>query len=382
MLELTAQQRDIRQAAREFAEGEFVDIAAEHDERGIFPWEVWKKACEAGFVGAFIQEKHEGAGLGMLECALILEEFWRVDPGCGNVFLATLGAEFIQDFGSEDQMSLYLPPLTKAEGIIGTVPGEDYIHDSYNFHKLDDSNYVLNGRSKFVVNGTIADHVVLIAEDRQTHGRGRGQFSTFIIDKKLKGVKTIEFSDRLGVRASDLGEVRLEDVRVPPANLVGSEGHGLVQFEAFLDRLCIYNSAQAIGASQGCLERAVKYSKQRVQFGHPIGWFQMIQFKIAEMATRIEAARSMCHHAARQFDHGRKDRKTLSMASWFSRETSSVAAAETLQIHGGYGYMNELDIQRFYRDVQFVEFFGASREREKLRVAEELLGRTTTSGKS
>jgi alkylation response protein AidB-like acyl-CoA dehydrogenase len=378
MLELTAQQRDIRQAAREFAEGEFSDIAAEHDEQGTFPFEVWKKGCESGFIGAIIPEKYDGAGLGMLECALIVEEFWRVDPGCGNVFLATLGSEFIQDFGSENQKKLYLPPLTKAKAIMGTVPGEDYIHDGFNFHKPGQNGYVLNGISKFMVNGTIADHLVIIAESHQAHSKGNGQFSTFVIDKKLKGVKTIEFSDRLGVRASDICSVRLEDVSVSPANLVGNEGQGLVQFEAFLDRLCVYNSAQAIGASQGCLERAVKYSKQRVQFGHAIGWFQMIQFKIAEMATRIEAARSICYHAARQFDRGRKDRKALSMGSWFSRETSSIAAAETLQIHGGYGYMNELDIQRFYRDVQFVEFFGASREREKLRVAEELLGKTTT----
>ncbi|OPY62502.1 MAG: Acyl-CoA dehydrogenase [Syntrophorhabdaceae bacterium PtaU1.Bin034] len=153
------------------------------------------------------------------------------------------------------------------------------------------------------------------------------------------------------------------------------EGQGLEQFDAFLDKLRIYNSAQAIGISQGCLEKAVKYSRQRVQFGHPIGWFQMVQFKIAEMATKIEAARNLCYKAAWECDHGRKDRKVLSMASWFAREAAGVVTAEALQIHGGYGYMMELDIQRFYRDIQFLEFFGASRETEKMRVAGELTGK-------
>lgn len=380
MVELTAQQRDIRGAAREFAEGEFPDIAAEHDEKGTFPYDVWKKGCEAGFIGSFIQEKYEGAGLGMLECALILEEFWRVDPGCGNVFLATLGAEFIQDFGNEEQKKSYLSPLTKAKSIVGTVAGEDYIHNSFRYRKRGEKDYVLNGSSKFVINGTIADHLVIVAEKEQAQSEEKSRFSTFVIDRNREGVNTVELSDKLGVRASDICKVILVDVSVFPEELIGREGEGMGHFEAFLDRLCVYNSAQAIGASQGCLERSAKYSKQRVQFGHPIGWFQMTQFKIAEMATRIEAARSICYQAARQFDRGRIDRKALSMASWFSRETSSMAAAETLQIHGGYGYMNEMDIQRFYRDVQFLEFFGASREREKLRVAEELLGKTTTCG--
>jgi len=379
MVELTAEQKDIRTAAREFAEGEFPDMAAEHDEKETFPYDIWKKGCESGFVGGFIQEKYGGAGLGLLECALILEEFWRVDPGCGNVFLAPLGGELIQDFGSEEQKKKYLSPLTKAKAILGTVPGEEHIQNSFRYRKVGEKEFLLNGSCRFVINGTIADHLVIPAESLPMHGEGRGRFSTFVIGRDWKGVNAFEYPDKLGVRASNICRVVLENVVVSSESLIGVEGQGMVHFQEFLDRLCVYNSAQAIGASQGCLERASKYSKQRSQFGHPIGWFQMTQFKIAEMATRIEAARSMCLHAARQLDRGRGERRTLSMASWFSRETSSLAAAEALQIHGGYGYMKELDIQRFYRDVQFLEFFGSSRERDKLRVAEEVLGRTTTS---
>ncbi len=375
MFELTDEQKDIRQAAREFAEGEFTDIAAEHDEAETFPFAVWKKACESGFIGAFIEEKYEGAGFGMLEYALILEEFWRVDPGCGNMLLSALGAEFIQDYGTEEQKRTYLVPLAKGEAMIGTVPAEDYIHDAFHYVKHGENEFVLNGLVRFVMNGTRANNLVVVARKQEPDGKAKGKFSTFVIDKNLDGVKTKEFSDKLGVRASAICSVDLENVTISSENLVGKEGHGLAQFETFLDRLCIYNSAQAVGAAQGCLERAVKYSRQRVQFGHPIGWFQQIQFKIGEMATRIEAARNLYYKAADLFDRGKKDRRMISMASWFSRETSSMAAAETLQIHGGYGYMKEMDIERFYRDVQFLEFFGPYREKEKIRVAADLLGK-------
>jgi alkylation response protein AidB-like acyl-CoA dehydrogenase len=217
----------------------------------------------------------------------------------------------------------------------------------------------------------------LLIPGRRSSGSppGDGGVSAFVIKNGQQGVKTIRLSDKLGVRASDISEVILEDVRISRKNMVGTEGLGSEQFNTFLDRVRIYNSAQAIGASQGCLERAVKYSRERVQFGHPIGWFQMIQFKIAEMATRIEAARHLCHQAAWQFDHGTTDRKLRSMASWFSKEVAVHVTSEALQIHGGYGYMKDLDIERFYRDVQSLEFFGSSREREKIVIAGALLGK-------
>jgi len=373
MFELTDEQRDLRRAARKFAEKEFTNIAVEHDEKEMFPVGAWKKACASGFVGAFIDEKYEGAGFGMLECALILEEFWRVDPGCGNVLLTALGAEFIHEYGSEEQKGTYLPPLIKAETIIGAVADENCLHDGFHYEERG-GQYVIGGSSRFVVNGANANHLVMTAGRQGSGGENGNLFTTFIVDRKLRGVGTMDFSDKLGVRASDICGIRMEDVVVSSASIVGTEGQGLVQFESFLDRLRIYNSAQAIGAAQGCLERAVKYSTEREQFGHPIGWFQQVQFKIGEMATRIEAARNLCYKAADQFDHGKRDRRSLSMASWFSRETSSMAAAETLQIHGGYGYMKEYDVERFYRDVQFLEFFGSPRELEKIRVATDMMG--------
>jgi alkylation response protein AidB-like acyl-CoA dehydrogenase len=375
MFELTEEQRDIRKAAREFAEGEFPDIASECDANEAFPVDLWKKAGGLGFIGIFIEEQYGGAGLGVLEYAILLEEFWRVDPGCGNILFSTLGSELIQQYGNEEQKKEYLRPLTKGKAIIGTIVSENYIKN--NFHYVRNSNgneYLINGSNKFIFNGTNANDLVIFGQRNPKNSSGVGELSTFIIEKRKKGVKTVKLSDKLGIRASDISEVILEDVRISSRDIVGIEGEGLEQFNTFLDRLRIYNSAQAIGASQGCLEKALKYSRERVQFGHPIGWFQMIQFKIAEMATRIEAARNLCYKSAWDFNHGGKDPKIHSMASWFSRETAISVTSEALQIHGGYGYMKDLDIERFYRDVQSLELFGTSREREKIGIAKKILG--------
>jgi alkylation response protein AidB-like acyl-CoA dehydrogenase len=375
MFELTDEQRDIRKAAREFAEGEFPDIASECDVNEYFPVDLWKKAGELGFIGIFIEEQYGGAGLGALEYAILLEEFWRVDPGCGNILFSTLGSELIQQYGNEEQKKEYLRPLTKGKTIIGTIVSEDYLNNSFNCIRNNNGNeYLLNGSNKFIFNGTNANDLVIFGQRNPNNSSGVVEFSTFIIEKSQKGVKTIKLSDKLGIRASDISELILEDVRVSSRNIVGREGEGLEQFNTFLNRLRIYNSAQAIGASQGCLEKAIKYSRERVQFGHPIGWFQMIQFKIAEMATRVEAARNLCYKSAWDFDHGGTDPKIHSMASWFSRETAISVTSEALQIHGGYGYMKDLNIERFYRDVQSLELFGASREREKIGIAKEILG--------
>jgi alkylation response protein AidB-like acyl-CoA dehydrogenase len=375
MFKLTDEQRDIKKAAREFAEGEFPDIASECDINETFPVDLWKKACEFGFIGVSIEEQYGGAGLGILEYALILEEFWRVDPGCGNILFSTLGSELIQQYGNEEQKKEYLRPLTKGKAIIGTIVHEDFIKNRFNYVRINNGNeYLINGSNKFIFNGTNANYLVIVGQKNPKNSSGVERFSTFVIEKSQKGVKPFRLSDKLGIRASDISEVILEDFRISSRNIVGIEGEGLEQFNTFLDRLRIYNSAQAIGASQGCLEKAIRYSRERVQFGHPIGWFQMIQFKIAEMATRVEAARNICYKSAWDFDHGGRDPKIHSMASWFSRETAVSVTSEALQIHGGYGYMKDLDIERFYRDVQSLELFGASREREKIGIAREILG--------
>ena len=374
MFELTREQIDIRGAAREFAEGEFVDIASECDLEETFPVNLWKKACDLGFIGIFIEEQFNGAGLGLLEYAIILEEFWRVDPGCGNILLATLGAEFIQEYGNDAQKKRYLPPLTTGNGITGTVTDHTSMLNSYYYIKNSSNDYIVNGSSKFVFNGTIANYLIITGQRRSKDPSVVGTFTTFIVEKGQKGVRARSLSDKLGIRASDISEIMLEDVSIPAQNVVGTEEEGLNHIGTFLDRLNIYASAQAIGASQGCLEKAIRYSRQRVQFGRPIGWFQVNQFKIADMATMIEAARIICHKAAWEYDRGGKDRTISSMAIVLSREVAAYVTGESLQIHGGYGYMKDLDIERFFRDVQFLELLGNSREGVKMLIAQNLLG--------
>jgi alkylation response protein AidB-like acyl-CoA dehydrogenase len=374
MFELTREQIDIRGAAREFAEGEFVDIASECDLEETFPVNLWKKACDLGFIGIFIEEQFNGAGLGLLEYAIILEEFWRVDPGCGNILLATLGAEFIQEYGNDAQKERYLSPLTTGNAIIGTVADHTSILNSYYYIKNSRNDYIVDGSSKFVFNGTIANYLIITGQRPSKDPRAVRTFTTFIVEKGQKGVKARSLSDKLGIRASDISEIMLEDVSIPAQNVVGAEGEGLNHIGTFLDRLNVYASAQAIGASQGCLEKAVRYSRQRVQFGRPIGWFQVNQFKIADMATMIEAARIICHKAAWEYDRGGKDRTISSMAIVLSREVAAYVTGESLQIHGGYGYMKDLDIERFFRDVQFLELLGNSREGVKMLIAQNLLG--------
>ena len=262
MFDLSDQQKDIRQAAREFAEGEFPDIAQECDEKEIFPIDAWKEAGQSGFLGVFIDERFKGAGLGILDYAILLEEFWRVDPGCGNILLSTLGSEFIQDYGSEEQKTEYLPPLTKAEALMGVVAGQDHAYEDFQYTKNDGKDYILNGFSRFVFNGSTAAHLVVVAQNSASIGK----FTTFIVEGWRPGIKTTKLCDKPGVRASDVAEVILADVTVPPGNIIGMRGRARTARRIFGEAF-IYNSAQAIGASQGCLEKADKILRARAQFG-------------------------------------------------------------------------------------------------------------------
>lgn len=369
---LTKEQVDIKTAAREFAEGEFPDVAAECDVEEKFPRALWEKACELGFVGIFLDKDDDGAGTGLLDYALILEEFWRVDPGCGNILLSTFGSEMIQEYGSEKQKALYLPPLIEGKTIMGAPANEG---QGIYYYSNDGNEYVVNGSSGFVINGGIADHIVIFGKDRDDVSGNEAKYTAFIIEKDRKGFLTQTLSDKLGIRATNIAEVVLENVLVPAENVIGKAGEAFLYMSRFLDRLNIYSSAQAIGASQGCLEKSISYSRKRVQFGRPIGWFQMIQTKIADIAIMTEAARNLYYKAALEYGSGVKNNKTGLIASALARQVAIDATSDTLQIHGGYGYTKELDVERFYRDVQFLELLGTSKGNTKLTLASQLLGR-------
>ena len=378
--ELTAEQKDIKKAAREFAEGMFPEVAEECDLHETFPRALWKKACDLGFIGVFIDEAYGGPGLGLLEHAFIAEEFARVDAGCGTIIHTTLGSEFILLFGREEQKREYLPLLPKGEAIMGmaiTEPdaGSDVASVSTVARRMKD-HYVISGNKMFITNGSIADFLVILCLTNENEEVKPKRHSALIVEKSRKGFETSQLKRKLGMRASDTAELHFSDVEVPLENLVGEkEGEGFHQLMAVFNRTRVTVAFQGVGIAQGGLEKAIQYSKQRKQFGRPLGSFQGIQFKLAEMASLVEAARALCYQAGWMVDHRKIDPKLISMAKWFSGEAAVKVIDEVVQIHGGYGYLGEYGIERLYRDAKLVEIVEGTKEIEKLIIAREILGR-------
>jgi acyl-CoA dehydrogenase len=379
-MELTVEQMDIKKAAREFAEGEFRDRAKEFDDKEEFDLSILKKACEFGFTGTFVKEEYGGHGLGFLENALITEEFWRVDPGCGqSVLSSTFGSEMLQEFGTEEQKKTYLPKFVSGEAMFGfaiTEPdaGSDVIAIKTRAERKGD-RYVINGSKMFITHGCIADYMLVFClthpEERDPHKR----HSVIIIDTHAPGYEANKIHGKMGIRASNTAEVAFSNFEAPLDNLVGKEGNGFRQLMDFFNRTRLHVAAQGVGLAQGALEMAISYVKKRKAFGKTLSELQGVQFKLAEMVTRIEAARGLYWRAAYLVDKGRPDPALISMAKWNGGDTGVYVANEALQLHGGYGYISDYDIQRFYRDAKIVEIYEGSKEVEKAVIGRELLKR-------
>jgi alkylation response protein AidB-like acyl-CoA dehydrogenase len=378
--ELTNEQKDIQRAAREFAEKAFPEVAEECDLNETFPKPLWKKACELGFVGVFIDEAYGGPGLGLLENILIMEEFCRVDAGCASVTLTTLGSEFILLYGREEQKKKYLPGLTKGEAIMGmaiTEPdaGSDVASVNTRALRVKD-HYVINGNKMFITNGSIADFLVILCVTNEDERVRSKRHSALLVETNRKGFEANQLKRKLGMRASDTAEIHFSEVEVPLENLIGEvEGEGFYQLMAVFNRSRVTVAMISVGVSQGGLEKAISYAKQRKQFGTPLGSFQGIQFKLAEMASWIEASRALCYKAASMVDSGKVDPKLISMAKWFAGEVGVKVIDEVVQIHGGYGYLGEYGIERLYRNAKLAEIVEGTKEIEKMIIARELLGR-------
>jgi alkylation response protein AidB-like acyl-CoA dehydrogenase len=377
-MELTSEQKDIVRAAREFAEGEFKDRAKEFDEKEEFDLAIWKRAAENGFMATFIEEAYGGAGLGFLEHSLITEEFWRVDPGCGQALCSlSFGSEMIQAFGTEEQKQKYLTPIPAGKAIIGfaiTEPdaGSDVTMVRTRAERKDDT-YVINGTKMFISNGCIADYVLVFALTNPDEPDAHKRFSIVLVETSSPGYEATKIHGKMGIRAANTAELSLTNIEVPVSNLIGKEGHGFYQLMDFFNKTRNHVAAQGVGVAQGALEMAISHVKQRKAFGATLSRLQGVQFKIAEMATRIEASRGLYWRAAWLLDHGKLDPALVSMAKWYAGETAVYVANEALQLHGGYGYIAEYDIQRFYRDAKIVEIYEGSKEVEKAVIASELL---------
>ncbi len=378
--ELSSEQKDIRKAALEFAEGEFRDIARECDIKEEFPRPLLEKAGELGFLGVFIPEEYGGAGLGFLEHALILEEFWKVDPGLSQELCSvTFGAEEFLLFGTEDQKRKFLPPLTGGKAIMGfaiTEPGAGSDTASVSTSAvLKDGEYVINGNKVMIGNGSTADFLLVFCLTEPEEPSRSRRHSILVVETGRKGYEADKIAGKMGLRASDTANIFFSDVKVPEENLVGNRGEGFYQLMQFFDRSRAYVAAHGVGLAQGVLDLAIRHVKTREQFGRKIASFQITQFKIAEMSTKVELARTLTHKACWMVDRDKIDTKTVAMAKWFASRTAVEVVDEALQLHGGYGYMNDHDVERFYRAAKVLEIYEGTKEIEKMIIARRVLGR-------
>jgi acyl-CoA dehydrogenase len=381
MFELTKEQRDIRQSAREFAEKEFKDIARELDEKEQFDDRIWKKAAELGFVGVFIDEKYGGAGLGHFEQCLIIEEFARIDGGIAQSMVATyFGTQMIKLFGTEEQKQKYLPPICSGQwrgGMASTEPdaGSDVASISTTAVR-DGDEYVISGNKMFITNANVSDFLVVVCATDPKNPKRHDRLSTIIVETNRPGYEANKLHGKLSIRCSDTGEVAFKEVRVPKENLVGVEGRGFYQLMDFFNRARLDGGgALAVGTAQGALEKAVSYVRKRKQFGAPLAALQIVQAKIAEMATLLEAGRSLLYRAAMAVDRGEIDPALIAMAKWYTCEIAVKVSDEAIQLHGGYGILKEYDVEHYWRDAKVFEIFEGTKEVEKVLIGRNLLGR-------
>ncbi len=377
---LTQAQMDIQKAAREFSEGEFRELARELDKKETFDDRLWKKAAELGFLGVFIEEKYEGMGMGYLDQCLIVEEFARVDLGIAHAIESTFfGTQLIQMVGSEAQKCKYLPPICNGKirmGMAITEPdaGSDVASVSTTA-VLDNDEWVINGSKIFITNCNLADFLVVLCVTNPDHPKIHKRFSTIIVETNRPGYAATAYHGKLSLRASNTGDVVLKNVRVPRENLLGEEGQGFYNIMAFFNRSRVQVAALGVGTAQGALDKAVSHVRKRRQFGKPLAQFQLVQGKIAEMATKTEAARSLCYRAASKLDSGTPDPGLSSMAKWYCAEVAVQVADEAIQLHGGYGILEEYGVAHYWRNAKVLEIFEGSKEVEKVIVAKKILGR-------
>jgi len=374
---LTEEQEAIKAAAQEFAEGEFQpEIAREFDQKQEFPTTIYRKAAKLGFVGCYFDEKYGGQGLSLLENVLIEEEFCRIDSTLGSAMSVGLfGSDLILKYGTEEQKMKYLPKIAQGEWLSSgafTEPahGSD-ITKLDTVAALDGDGYVINGGKTMITNATMANYAVVLCQTN-LEARHRGQ-SLFIVEKGTAGFDSNELHGKMGIRASTLGEYSFMDVRVPRENLLGEENKGFYHFMDFIDVGRINVAAQSVGMAQGAFDRALKYAKEREQFGRRLADFQIIQHKFADMALEIESARLLVYKAAWLVDQGEMNATLACMAKTIAATNAMKVISESMQIFGGYGYLADYDIERYYRDIRISAIYEGTTEIQKNVIARALL---------
>jgi alkylation response protein AidB-like acyl-CoA dehydrogenase len=376
----TPEQQQLRRSVRDFAEGEIAPHVMEWDESSHFPLEIIPQLGEMGLLGIIFPEQYGGAGLGYIEYVIAIEELARVDGSVGLIVAAhnSLCSNHIYKFGTEAQKQKYLVPLAQGKKIGAWSLTEPEAGSDAGGTRTTASRqgncWVLNGAKTFTTNGHYADVCVAMAvtdKSKNSHG-----ISAFILEKGMPGFKPGKKENKLGMRASDTSEVIFSECRVPHDNLLGPEGEGFIGSLKILDGGRISIAALALGMAQGALEAATKYAKQRKQFGQTISEFQAIQFKLADMATQVEAARLLVYQAAWLADQNNaRFTRESSMAKLFASEVAVRVANDCVQIHGGYGFIKDYPAEKYYRDVKLCTIGEGTSEIQRLVIARQLLGK-------
>lgn len=375
--ELTDEQRQVQKTVREFARTEIAPHVMEWDEAQEFPREVLSKLGELGFLGTIFPAEYGGAGMGYQEYVILIEELGRVDGSIGLSVAAhnSLCCGHIYLMGTEEQKRRLLVPLARGEkigawGLTESEAGSD-AGGTKTTAVRDGNFYVLNGAKTFITHGKVGDTCVAMAVTDPSQGH-KG-ISAFVIEKGTPGFQAGRHENKLGMRASDTSEIIFEDCRVPVENRLGEEGEGFTGSLRVLDGGRISIAALALGMAQGAMDASLNYSKQRQQFGKPISEFQAIQWKLADMATEINAARCLTHRAAWMYDQKKKTTLESSMAKLFASEVAVRVANEAVQIYGGYGFIKDYPAEKYYRDAKLCTIGEGTSEIQRMVIARELL---------
>lgn len=378
--DLTEEQTMIRTLIRDFAEAEVAPGAVERDRTGTFPAGIFEKLAKLGLMGLPFPEQYDGGGADTICFAIVVEELSRVCASTGITYSAhvSLGGSPIYLFGTEEQKQQYLAPLCRGEylgafGLTEPDAGSDAGGTRTTAVRKGtetEDGWVISGSKCFITNASYAKHLALTAVTDRS--KGTSGISAFLVPTDAPGFSIIDNYEKMGLHASNTTELVLDQVEVPHEALLGTEGNGFKQFLAVLDGGRIGIGAMAVGIAQGAFERALRYAKQRKQFGRTLSSFQAIQFKLADMATQIDAARTMVYRAGWLKDQGRTFKKEAAMAKLLASEICMKVCDQAVQIHGGYGYMREYEVERFMRDAKLLEIGEGTSEIQRMVIAAQL----------
>jgi alkylation response protein AidB-like acyl-CoA dehydrogenase len=377
VLDLTEDQLSIKETISNFAEEKIKPIVMEFDESQDFPKEIMNQLGELGFLGILVPEEFNGAGLGYVEYALIVEELAKVDPSISLSVAAHNGlcTNHINVFADGYLKKKYLPDLASGKkigawGLTEPGSGSDAAAMQTYAHKQGD-HFILNGTKAFITHGSVGETAVVMAITDKS--KGKKGISAIIVEKNTDGFIVGKKENKLGMRASETTQLIFENCKVPKENLIGNEGEGFTQAMKILEGGRISIAALSVGLAQGCLNSAIVYSKERKQFGKSLSEFQAIQFKLADIATDIEAARLLTYKAAKMKDENKNILDVAAKAKLFASEVATRAANEAIQILGGYGFTKDYPVEKFYRDVKLLTIGEGTSEVQRIVIARELL---------